>query len=686
MATIRAYLPLGCFFMCRVLLVSCVCGVSSAGLAQPVLLEMSLRDFRAFGEAADLDAGLPAGFPDMGRPFAGLQTGMVRPQLGPHGVPRLIDAGTLVPLAGCGMAASVRANDVCAQANFAQWFQSSVSSTQERASLAMREVPAGSGTYVFSSSRFVPLNGRGFSADATDGDQNNYHFTAAIRAFFTYQGNEFIRLQADDDGWVFINGALAIDVGGVHVVESASVEVKTFMDSLPLAERCVIGQRCSLRIFFAERGYLKSEFGLVTTIRFDETDADGDGVPAYRDVCPARANVDQRDVDGDDVGDACDTCPTLSNADQNPAVCAGLVPLEDPILLSPASGSTVSERPVIIGTGFSGTRIEVVLDGRAICTVVIDTRGEFRCIPSRPLWHGAYSVVAREVLYNSATGVTQVGEESNRLQFSVTGTAPPSPVLTSPAVGVYVNERRPSYTGFASADAGVRLRVSGSAQPACNAVAAADRTFSCRQTFDLPEGEVTILAVESAPGAVSSESAPFRFFVDVTPPSTPVLLAPAAQERVLPTTDYAGTAESETIVTVRVGGRVACSRVVIDGGFQCRPLAGVVGSGLQPVSVTASDFAGNESMPWVGQVTVDFGDAGEILLDAGVDNRDAGVPSDAGLNGGEVGVDGGSAAQPMPHRLQVGCSCATASTWLGWLVLLVVGRRSRKSLTPSAKA
>src|SRR5206468_2635635 len=46
------------------------------------------------------------------------------------------------------------------------------------------------------------------------------------------------------------------------------------------------------------------------------TDPDGDGVPAFRDDCPAVANASQDDRDGVGVGDACDVCPAVADPQQ----------------------------------------------------------------------------------------------------------------------------------------------------------------------------------------------------------------------------------------------------------------------------------------------------------------------------------------------------------------------------------
>lgn len=144
------------------------------------------------------------------------------------------------------------------QANYDQWYRD-VPGVNQPFALDIPLVDAGGGLFTYDNPAFFPIDGQGFG---NEGNPRNYHFTLEIHTEFAYGGGEVFKFRGDDDVWVFINGKLAIDLGGVHGPMQAEVALDAFAAEAGL----VPGGTYPLDFFFAERHTSESNFRIETTI------------------------------------------------------------------------------------------------------------------------------------------------------------------------------------------------------------------------------------------------------------------------------------------------------------------------------------------------------------------------------------------------------------------------------------
>ncbi|HWZ89874.1 MAG TPA: fibro-slime domain-containing protein, partial [Polyangiaceae bacterium] len=81
---------------------------------------------------------------------------------------------------------------------------------------------------------------------------------------FSYTGGETFQFQGDDDVWVFINGKLTVDLGGLHPRTLGTVSLDASATMLGLQK----GNVYSLDLFHAERHTDKSTFRIDTNLSF----------------------------------------------------------------------------------------------------------------------------------------------------------------------------------------------------------------------------------------------------------------------------------------------------------------------------------------------------------------------------------------------------------------------------------
>lgn len=153
-------------------------------------------------------------------------------------------------------------------ASFAQWYRTIPGVNLAKSVPITLNRQANSNLYVFDDTLdptyagkggFFPINNDLFGN--SPGQSKNFGFTFELDTTFIYkagQGQTFTFI-GDDDVWVFINGKMVIDIGGVHGATSQTVNLDRLSFLKP-------DQQNTLSLFFAERHTTQSNCRIETTI------------------------------------------------------------------------------------------------------------------------------------------------------------------------------------------------------------------------------------------------------------------------------------------------------------------------------------------------------------------------------------------------------------------------------------
>jgi fibro-slime domain-containing protein len=153
--------------------------------------------------------------------------------------------------------------------NFQQWY-SSVEGVNRTYFIYFQLAPGTTpGLSTFYSTSFFPLDGMGWGNSGLDHDgktPRNYSFTTEIHTTFRYNGGETFTFNGDDDVWIFINGKLAVDLGGLHKNTQGAVDLDQRAATLGIEK----GQIYNLDLFNAERHSQDSDFRIDMNFVFQD--------------------------------------------------------------------------------------------------------------------------------------------------------------------------------------------------------------------------------------------------------------------------------------------------------------------------------------------------------------------------------------------------------------------------------
>lgn len=347
----------------------------------------------------------------------------------------------------------------------------------------------------------------------------------------------------------------------------------------------------------------------------------------------------------DIIVDTVSTTPVITGAEDNVGTVVNV----------PSGGETNDATPVLSGTAEANSTIAIFEGATQIGTVQANASGAWTFTPSSALGEGnhTFNVIATDPLGN-------VSAPSNSYSVIVDTLAPDAPVLTTVTdnvpggvngvltSGQVTNDNTPTLAGTGTA--GDTLHILDNGAEIATVVVGGDGTWTWTPATALPEGAHSIrINASDAAGNVSANSSAFNLTVDTVSPIAPALTSVVDDVGPVTGTLTTGSATNDTQPTFNGTGEIGSTIHIFDnnveigtalvnasGTWTFTPTT-PLGEGPHPLSLTATDAAGNTSTgTTLFDLTVDTGIPVPPVINTVTDDQ---LPSTGALTSGQATND-----------------------------------------------